>query len=362
MRVLLFSLRYPPHTGGAATYYSTVAGQLAQTHQLSVLTSYHADAPLVETEGDLTIYRVIPYDPALPWPLRALVEATVALLASLALVLRRDVDLLHAHATSYATLGVALSSLLGRTPIVYDCRDVYFPHWVVRLGFPAVWLSCAPNIDDRLRAAGVDEADIVRAPVVNPDYVAEFFAPPADRNDEPFEVVYVGDLRPEKGVHLLVDAVETVARSRACRLTLVGDGPASGSLREQVESAGLADEVALVGTLPHCEAVARIAEADALVLPSESEGLPRVILEAFAVGTPVVATPVGSIPEVVIDGETGLLVDRDAAAIAAAIERLQADPDLRDRLATNAKTLVTERHSPDLATERIETAYERCRP
>jgi glycosyltransferase involved in cell wall biosynthesis len=129
-------------------------------------------------------------------------------------------------------------------------------------------------------------------------------------------VVYVGRLVPEKGLRELLDAATMLATQRPrLRLALIGDGP----MRAELESRLAADpslRVALPGAMGPQEVARWMAASNLVTLPSYSEGHPNVLVEALACGRPVVATPVGGIPEVV-DADCGVLVPaRDAAALA----------------------------------------------
>ncbi|HEX7801982.1 MAG TPA: glycosyltransferase [Pseudoxanthomonas sp.] len=129
-------------------------------------------------------------------------------------------------------------------------------------------------------------------------------------------VTYVGRLVAEKGLRELLDACRTVSAARPrLRLVLVGEGP----MREEIATRLAADaslQVTLAGAQPPAEVARWMAASDLVTLPSYSEGHPNVLVEALACGRPVVATPVGGIPEVV-DAESGILVPaRDADALA----------------------------------------------
>jgi glycosyltransferase involved in cell wall biosynthesis len=140
----------------------------------------------------------------------------------------------------------------------------------------------------------------------------------------------VGHLEPNKGHHVVLEALAALPGTT---LVIAGDGPQAGSLRALAHRLGLADRVRFVGTLPQQELPSWYGAADALVLASSREGMPNVVLEALACGTPVVATAVGGIPEIVSDQAAGvLMVRRDARALVEALEALFRTPP--DRAAT----------------------------
>src|SRR5204863_1117047 len=136
-------------------------------------------------------------------------------------------------------------------------------------------------------------------------------------------------------------AIEAVGGVPGARLVLVGDGPE----RERLERlAGDQDgRVTFLGPRPRAEALRVLAGADAAVLSSAWENLPHAAVEALSVGTPVVSTAVGGVPEVVHDDQNGLLVQpNDPAALAAAISRILDDDTLRERLAAGAQPSVAD--------------------
>lgn len=126
-------------------------------------------------------------------------------------------------------------------------------------------------------------------------------------------ILFAGVLIPRKGVDVLIEAFRRVSVScPTAWLTIAGRGANmdyAAGLRARVAELGLAARVTFVGELDQRELARRMAEASVFVLPTYSEGLPRVVLEAMAVGTPVIATRTSGIPDVVTDGVTGLLVE-----------------------------------------------------
>jgi glycosyltransferase involved in cell wall biosynthesis len=139
--------------------------------------------------------------------------------------------------------------------------------------------------------------------------------------------VFVGRLSAEKNVETLLRAVAIVVRQRpGFRLRIAGDGKCREALEQLSVSLEVSRHVAFVGEVGH--AAEALVGASMFVLPSLSEGLPVTVLEAMAAGLPVVAARVGGVPEVVVDGRTGLLVEAgDAAGLAHSIVQLLEDPD-----------------------------------
>lgn len=124
-------------------------------------------------------------------------------------------------------------------------------------------------------------------------------------------IVYVGNVKVGKGVKILVEAMATLTRRHGRKdalLCVVGSGEADREIAARVRDLGLSDQVRLCGRQLHTEVPHWISAADILCLPSYMEGCPNVVLEALASGRGVVATRVGGIPELVVDGENGYLV------------------------------------------------------
>jgi glycosyltransferase involved in cell wall biosynthesis len=142
-------------------------------------------------------------------------------------------------------------------------------------------------------------------------------------------VLSVGRLKAPKDFATLVCAVASLP-SGSCRLRIAGDGPERAALSEEIHRLGLDGVVELLG---YRDDVSELLRASHLfVLSSRSEGMPMSVLEAMACGVPVIASAVGGIPELVVDGESGLLVEaQDPQALAQAIARMLEDHELRQR-------------------------------
>lgn len=139
-------------------------------------------------------------------------------------------------------------------------------------------------------------------------------------------LLYVGNLLPVKGVDVLVEACGRLARSASADFAcyMVGQGPLRPALEARIAELGLANQVKLVGAKPHEQLPDWFRAADALVLPSRSEGVPNVLMEACATGIPFVASRVGGIPEVTHLGRGELVSAEDPDALAGAMGRVLA--------------------------------------
>lgn len=177
------------------------------------------------------------------------------------------------------------------------------------------------------------------------------FPAPAALPEGPPRLVAIGRLAEQKGFPLLVEAMALVADDLpGLQLTLIGEGPFRPLLESQIAAAGLQDRIALTGWLDEAAVREQLAQAHALVLPSFAEGLPMVVMEAFAAARPVIASAIMGVPELV-SRDTGWLVPAgDPQALAGAIRAFAATPP--DRLAAMgalARDTVLARH--DITTE-----------
>ena len=170
-------------------------------------------------------------------------------------------------------------------------------------------------------------------------------------------VAAVGRFSPEKGIDVLLEAFAMLVRQvDNVHLVLVGDGQERSALEGQSAGLGIDGMVHFVG---HSQTPGDyVAEADLLALPSRSEGIPNVVLEAMAMGKPVVATSVGGVPEIVDDGQTGRLVPPERPdLLAQGLAELLADPELRGKLASEGRRRVREAFSVEARVAKMQILY-----
>jgi glycosyltransferase involved in cell wall biosynthesis len=343
MRILLLTGIWPPDVGGPATHGPDVARFLMERG--------HAVRALTMGDGEPTD-RPCPVDVvprSLPFPVR------YGLLAARGARAARSADVVYATAT-YAAAAAAVT--VARVPLVAKLVSDPAYERAVRYGaFTGTvedFQTASGAQVEALRLARTTALGRARTIVVPSAYLAGIAAgwgleaerllvlpnpAPAVEGLAPKSLpsgtfVFAGRLTAQKGLRT---GLEAVAGVPGASLVLVGDGPEREELERLAAELEIDGRVRFLGARPREETIRFLAGAYAALLPSEWENLPHAAVEALAVGTPVLATDVGGVPEVVRDGENGLLVRAgDADGLADAIRRLLGDPELRDRLAAAA--------------------------
>ena len=368
MKVLIVSGIWPPDVGGPASHAPELAGFLrSRGHAVEVVVT--ADrAPAAEA------YPVRHVSRRLPPGVRHIAVAF--------LVARRARENDVVYATSMLARS-ALGALIARRPLVVKVTtDAAFER-ARREGlvagdvaqFQAGATGLRVRVYRALRDFSLGRARAVVCPSaylsriilgwgvepdrvsVLPNPVATPLPPTADERAALREalgfvgptVVAAGRLTTAKAIDVALDAV---AQLDNVTLVVVGDGADRASLEECAAQLGLGGRVRFTGALPRERVLELFAAADVMVLSSRWENFPHTVIEALGVGTPVVATRVGGVPEIVSDGGNGLLVEPgDAVGLAATLARVLDDGELRARLAAAAASSV--------ATLRPEQVYSR---
>jgi glycosyltransferase involved in cell wall biosynthesis len=262
-----------------------------------------------------------------------LLVSTVRYLASARSYLRanRDYDVLHAH---FAFPDAYVVTRIGRRlglPVVVTLHGSDVAGVVARSGLFArrvrhtlakasqvICVSSDLECPTRLALPGS-----ARTTVIPNGYNEALFSPPAPDAPRDLGYLYVGNLLPVKNVQLLVDTYLSTPDLHGLPLTVIGEGPLRATLEKAVSSSPVWDRVRFTGALPR-EAVAdAMRRSRALILPSEREGFGVVAAEALACGTPVVASRVGALPELLADERAGILIDPgDPDALRDAMRRI----------------------------------------
>jgi glycosyltransferase involved in cell wall biosynthesis len=330
LRIAVLTTSYPRYSGDPAGHFIADAVQALEARGVHVV---------VVSPATFRHFGIA-YGAGIVGNLRAqpargvLLPAMVGSFALAAWRASRGADLVHAH-----WLPAGAVAATTRRPFVVQLwgTDVELARRVPRLARRVlrrarIVICPSTALANAARDLGAREVRVIPSGVHVP--------PTAGDEEQPPHVLYAGRLSEEKGV------LDLVAAADGLPLVVVGDGP----LRDRVPQA--------IGFLPNAELQVRLARAAVVVCPSHREGFGVVCLEAMAHGRPVVASAVGGLEDLVVDGETGLLVPpRDPPALRAALERLLADRELRRRLGAAARTRARTKFSWERVTDLTLGAY-----
>ncbi|WP_298370916.1 glycosyltransferase [Azospirillum sp.] len=364
MRLLFLNYEFPPLGGGAATASRHLIREwTAMGVEVQVMTSHFPGLPWREEQDGAVIHRLPVFrrrrDRGRIGEM-ALYMAGASLLAPI-LAARWKPD------AALAFIGIpsgpvawGLHRLTGVPYVVclrggdvpgFRCEGVEGFHRLLAPITRRVWRRAAA-----VTANSHGLADLARAfvpdlavPVI-PNGVDTFlFHPDSERSPvtagAPVRLLAVGRLVGQKGIDVLLDALARPGLERA-ELDLVGDGEWRADLEVQAARLGVAARVRFRGWLDRSDLASVYREADVFVLASRDEGMPNVVLEAMASGLPVVSTAVAGARDLVMEGETGLLVPpEDADALACALRRLVGDADARAWLGARGRARVEESFS-----------------
>ncbi|MGH8582439.1 MAG: glycosyltransferase [Gammaproteobacteria bacterium] len=225
-----------------------------------------------------------------------------------------------------------------------------------------LFVCVSDAIRERVLAAGFPERRVVRHYIgIDTDALRPATAPAARKS-----IVHVARLVEKKGTRYLIEAFARVVKSDPdVELLIIGDGPLGRGLKALARSKISGDRIQFLGTQANAVVLNRLSKAAVFCLPSvtassgDLEGLPISILEAAAMGVPVVATLHSGIPEAVRDGESGYLVpERDVGALAERLSHLLANDGLRQAMGQAARRLVEEKFNLQCQTAALEDLYE----
>ncbi len=283
----------------------------------------------------------------------------------------------HVHApwaSGPATAAWAAARLAG-IPFSFTARawDIYppdnaLPEKVREAAF--VRVNAGSNADYIRRMGGLREDQADKVQLIYNGVPLQSAKEASVKMKPPYTLLALGRFVPKKGYDYLIRAVAILGeQGMDVRCILAGDGPLAAHLKGLVKDLGLENKVEFPGFVKFQQAQALFDQADIFVMPSviapsgDRDGIPNVIMEAFAHRVPVVATNVSGIGEVVLHGETGLLVEqRDAEGLAQAIRKMSADREQALRLAENGRERVFKQFDPEVSCRRIMELIARTTP
>ena len=233
-----------------------------------------------------------------------------------------------------------------------------FYYWVDSLAARAAGATVCYVTEDLRSRYGKAHAELRTFVIPNgvPPMERDRYVCPPDMREQGFRLLVAGRLDLVKGHHLAVHAIANEALRRDVHLYFLGEGPRASQLRSLASSVGVSDRVHMLGFRRN--PYDYIAHCDVLLMPSLHEGLPYTLLEAMALGVPVIASRVGGLSEVIEDGVTGLLVEPQCAdALARAIQRLRENGTLRSSIAEEAKKVQRSQYSLEKMAQRYTQIY-----
>ncbi len=322
--------------GGAERVTAVLAGELARRGHTVRLALAKARGPLVDM-----VKQASPANPVLVIDLDA--SRTAAAAPALAQLIRgNEPDVIisalwHANVTAVAARKLAgasvplivceHNSLVQRQALAKNTRVKYLMEPLMRRTYGAaqavvaVSEGAAAELADTLRWPA-ERIDVVANPVVDPQLRARAAEPsghPWAEDPDVNLVVAIGRLTPQKGFDVLIEAMARLGEDHPARLVILGEGDDRPKLQEQIRRLDLGHRVSLPGYVDN--PAAYLGDADAFVLSSRYEGLPTVLIEALAIGTPIVATRCPTGPDEILDGgRWGRLVEvENPVAIANAL-------------------------------------------
>lgn len=318
--------------GGAQTYVAELLPGLVD--EFDVVVAAHGDGPLVDATRAAGA-RFVPLH-SLRRPVHP-VHDLAGLLELVRLFRSERPDIVHANSSKAGVVG-RIAAVLARVPVrVFTVHGWAFSTTTGPLSRLYLWLDrlLRPVTSLVICVSHVDRELGLRQRTCRPDRSTVIWnavdvggTPRASSAGDPPVFVSVGRLQaPQKDFLTLLRAVALLPR-RLLRVVVVGDGPDRRELLAERERLGLDDDVDFAGVRNDVPEL--LSGCDAFVLATTYESLPLSIIEAMAAGLPCVVSNVGGVPELVVDGKTGLLVaPRDPAALAEALGRLATDSELR---------------------------------
>lgn len=391
MRILLVNTGIfpvpPKRGGGIETHTYNLARALAE---LGCKVYYVTDITNeARFSKNVTIFRT--YAPRMKfqagfheWVFNHGIGGVLSFRASLLALIRKrfDFDVVHVHGN---LSGLLISMVNQRSPLVFTVHNptpwmcTYkspYEQMFREVAYGLIDANVMRNVDHVIAVSSSLRDDVVsrwgipieKITVVPSGVDTDIFCPAtpevsyikAKYHIDSRYCLFVGQLRSRKGVDYLLRAFSNQGDKRI-RCVVVGDGPERRKLFEMAEDLGLGDRVIFTGAVPFEDLLKLYSEAEFFILPTLAEGLPLVILEAFASGLPVISTNVGGIPEIVEDGHNGFIVPpRDVVALSECIKVLAENQKLRKKMGETARGKAVERFAWRAVARKTLSVYEKA--
>lgn len=355
MRILIFSLAYDPMIGGAEVAVKEITNRLSpQEFEFDMVTlRFDSAHPVRERIGNVNVYRVGAGKNLFPFMAARLAsklhkenpyDAAWAIMANWAGFAALFFKYFYPGVTFILTLqeGDPLEYIEGKVRLVrglwkkiftkadrVQAISTFLAEWAKRVGYGGE-VAVIPN--------GVD--------------TRKFENPSPHVTGETVRIITTSRLVEKNGVGDVIEAMKFLPANFIFQI--VGTGPLEKELKEKAKTLGVGERVEFIGFALPENIPSYLHKADIFIRPSLSEGMGNSFIEAMAAGLPVIATPVGGIPDFLKNEETGLFVEpKNPRQIAFQIQKLVSDRVLRDKIVINAKRMVQERYDWDLIAEEM---------
>lgn len=352
MKILMISPYFPPIMAGAELYAYEVSKYLVKNgYEVDVITKHFGNLKSYEIIDGIRVHRVRTLD--VP-KLRSLISMPSMIIKAL----RMDYDIIHAHITYPSAIIAYIINKIKKTPYIVTCQGdelLDYPEGreleYIKPGLAIALRNAAKvhSISNAIKNSLINNFNVPKEKIeVIPNGVDLKKFKPEPRIDlkkefnTNFVLINVSRLSPKNNIAKTIEAVKIVHEKYTdFKYLIVGDGEEKDNLEKLINKLGLNSAVILTGWIKHDELPAYIAGSDAFIRTSVTEGLGIVFLEAMACGTPVIASRVQGILDIVEDYKTGLLVEpNDANQIANKIMEIIENDDLRKRLSENGLNFV----------------------
>lgn len=369
MRILLINSEYPPIGGGAGNASANLARELAALgHEIVVVTAHFRGQPRLETHNGVTIHRI----PALrrrqdrSGALEQLAFIVSASFSIFRLVRQSKADAMLAFFGVPSGAAAWMLKRFFRIPYIVSLRGGDVPgfrpydfktfHKLISPFLRVIWHDASVVVANSrgLRDLALAFDSSIAIPII-PNGVDVSQYPASGRSWSPPRILSVGRIVHQKGLDLGLRALAGL-KDLDWEWRIAGDGPQVESLKSLASELGIAERVSFLGWQSREELAKWYHQSNLFLFPSRHEGMPNAVLEAMAGGLPVIATRIAGSEELVLDGETGLLVPTESVdELREALRTLLSDPNLRQRMGSASRRRVEQNYTWQKTAEAYQT-------
>ena len=357
--ILFVTPLYRPAVGGAATYFSTLSDYLKNKAQVFVLTTYYKGEKFIEKKDTIRLFRIIPNVLVGNRFLRYITLPIISFLATLVLSLIYRPKCIHCHSGTGIALGPLFFSYISKIPLFLDVQDLFTPAWILKIGRIKKYVAFGPAVEKRLLELGIKKSKIRMFIPINPPIV-DIISKIKKQKSKRFRIISIGELSKIKGVDILLKAFKLIYDVLGDNVSLIilGDGPEKKYCENYIKQNSLQSNIKLLGRKDYKTTLIKLRNSDLVIIASRSESWCRIIIEAFRLKVPVIATNVGGIPFLIKNNINGFLVTpEDPNGIASAAINLYHHKELRNKFINNGINFVDKMQNWKQLSDKIYEMY-----